>query len=273
MKQSIYHELAKSIAEIRQKEVDLNADEKQEEKTKVFETMRDVVCINLAGSKAGYKGIIGSMQEKKSNKIEYLQKMIRTFFEGMKLEIVEEIFQTKYYTLELKDYDRLCYLIILCGFRSIVTYEDPYITEQRLIAMFPKGWENEYKQIVLTDFRGNTDYIDENRQYLYTGRLVVSPEEKCYLMMQLTNYAIENMNEKKLLKLIWELDNDTLVKLTKGLSGEARYQVLKVLSARCANMLVNDLEIMGQVTTDEVAKATKKVFGMMLKTIIGEEYA
>jgi hypothetical protein len=38
-------------------------------------------------------------------------------------------------------------------------------------------------------------------------------------------------------------------------------------------MLVNDLEIMGQVTTDEVAKATKKVFGMMLKTIIGEEYA
>ena len=271
MNQIFYDNLTKSICEISDMELKLYKKEKLAGRNKVLKALKCIVHASETKYSYCQKAVFDYMKNIKGIDISHFKKMLQTVWGGMKLEIAEEIFLTKYHSLKLKGYDSLCYLMFLRGLRSIATNENPYITEQRLIAMLPEEWEGTFEKISSEEKRRRSDMQGEMRKHLYTGRLVVSSAEKCYVMMQLTDCAISLMDEKNLLKLVQNLDTDTLVKLLKGLSGEARWQIYNVLSRRLAHMLAEDLELMGPVSTEEIAKSTQKVFKMILKVILMEE--
>ena len=271
MKENWYKELERCISDINKMELGLNDEEKEKGRNCVALAAHDVVRIGRKGWDNKRKGIEDCLIEMERKRIGFLEKMIETYFDGMTLELAEEIFEIQYHALCLTGYERFCCFIYLCGFRSIVTYENPYRIEQKMISMMPIDWKVNYKQIVSEENPYYSFNLERKYESLYTGRLYVSQEDKDYMMMQMTDYAIRFMHENKLRQLIWNLDNDTLMKLAKGLSGEAREKMTNTMSVRAAGMLVDDMEIAGAVATQEVINATQEVFKKIVKIVVGEE--
>lgn len=80
-----------------------------------------------------------------------------------------------------------------------------------------------------------------------------------YFIVKLLEYVALNLDDRGIMRVLREVDNNDLAAALKGMSLEAQDIFLNNLSKRMAAMIREDMEFMGPVSTTECAKSASLI--------------
>ncbi len=207
-----------------------------------------------------------------------LKNIVMLVVNGTDAVEVEEISLFKYFSEGLTGADAVCYLVSLLGMLSVQQAENPTILEEKLLACIPQKAAAIYRKrterpLELTNYiEPETNY--DGRKYdasvlekFYEGGIAVSPEDSCYYLLKITDYALIHLDDRSVQRLLRDVEYAKMEMALIGLSGAARKKIFDNLSLRLAVMFAEDIEFIGPVQMKDLEKAVGNVFSILTKLI------
>ena len=106
---------------------------------------------------------------------------------------------------------------------------------------------------------------------LYEGELKIYPGETDYYVVKLTDYLIRTLDDHCVQRLLREVENSDIALSLKLLGGGAREKLLENMSPRLAEMIVEDMYMMGPARLNDVCEAIGKMYAIIKKLMeLGE---
>ena len=263
--------------EIREKNIETKAitDEVQKEAGQklLIDTVEQMLKLSEVAHKEGLLAL-----EEAINKLDeipdwkYLCRLMILVVDGIEPTVVEEIGMARYFAMGLSDYYSLQLLLELVGVLAIQAGDNPYILENKMIALFPEEVYEFYrkKQKEIEKKKKEENALDLPESF-FEGDIAVKPDDEHYFSMKIVDYAIGSLDDMSMQKLLRNIDNGDLIVAMIGFSGNTRRRIFDNFSKALASMIAEDIRLMGPVRMKAVAEAMQKMFSVLIRLIASGE--
>ena len=238
--------------EIREQNIETKAitDEVQKEAGQklLIDTVEQMLKLSEVAHKEGLLAL-----EEAINKLDeipdwkYLCRLMILVVDGIEPTAVEEIGMARYFAMGLSDYYSLQLLLELVGVLAIQAGDNPYILENKMIALFPE------------------------EVYEFYRKKQKEIENEHYFSMKIVDYAIGSLDDMSMQKLLRNIDNGDLIVAMIGFSGNTRRRIFDNFSKALASMIAEDIRLMGPVRMKAVVEAMQKMFSVLIRLIASGE--
>lgn len=250
----------------------VSPDERENGDKILLEIIEKMCELTSVGRKEGLLALEEAVQDLSSiHNGKQLRSMVTLIIDGTDPELVEEILTAKYYAEDLTGYEALHYLLMMYGCLAVQTGENPRIIEEKLLALVPDRiadlyYENQNQTAENRQKHESTKDLDILNQY-YNGGIAAAPGDAYYFQIKVADYAVRSLDDRCIQRVLKEVDNYDLSLAMKGLSGEARHRLFDNLSKRVAEMIAEDMDLMGPVMIRDVVSAITKIFNIIIVLI------
>ena len=204
----------------------------------------------------------------------YLYQMILLVVDGTDPELVESLCTGKLFALCLEGFEALQFILMMVGVCAIENYANPRIIQELLLSILPEKLEEEYRKSLET--RSETHLTDnetedEIPESFFEAGIVVKPSDEQYFLMRIADYALKELDDAGMQRLLRDVDNRDLAMAMKGLSGPCRRKICTNLSKRLAGMIYGDMKHMGAVLLKDAALAAERILLILMKLMSAGE--
>lgn len=187
---------------------------------------------------------------------------------------MEEIGMSRYFAHLYSDYEALRYLIFLEGTLAIQAGMNPRLFEEKIKVMLPSDMYLEYSVKQEKKAAELVKMAEENLiERLCKGERVWDVGAGGYHVSRLLDYAVCDITDKELQRVLREVTNTTLTLAMKGMSGTARRHIFSNLSERLAKMVAEDIIEMGPVRATDILEASHTILNVLIQLIDRGEIA
>jgi len=269
MKTEYYGELRKVHESINVINSSVDEAVKQMKENQLLDAVKRVIDLGYLARKEGLLALEEAVEYIENDSIEgYLKQMIILVVDGTDPDMLKGIGLKRYYCSLISDYDALTQLIYLEGALSIQAGENPRIIEETLKVMLPNSVYNNYCYKREKEIEEALKERSENLiESLCSGKKLWNSKDRGYFVMKLADYAICDIKDKELERLLREIDNTNLALSMKGLSGDARRHIFSCMSKRLGEMIAENMEYMGPVRAVDVLEATQDIILVLIRLI------
>ncbi len=197
-----------------------------------------------------------------------LIKMLEMIMDCTDAELFGDICMTKYYSEGYKGYEALAYLLCMRGAMYIAERKNPYIIENRLLAILPEVLRREYEEDKEKDADIAGLYDMSRVEKLREEELPFKPADNGYLIAKLADCAIRSMDDVSIKRFIETFEYKNLLICMRGLSGDARAKIFDNRSKRQSLMMADDIDHQGPVIVTAVIDALDRMVSRMIALMI-----
>lgn len=241
-------------------------DEKDLKKKHVLLIFRSIIETSSRIRKEGLSPAeVSVMMKISGSDHKYLPEMLDMLAEDMTPDLFEDICMTRYYSEGYTGYEALIFLISMRGVMAISQSDNPYVVEDKLIAMLPEDIRKEYEDSASED--GNMAGLYDKRiiEKQCEGELPFKPSDRGYIVAKLADCAIRGMDDTSVRVLLEYIDRKDLLICMRGMSGVARKKIFDNQSSRLSLMIADDMEHCEPVAVTEVVSELDKLVGTMTR--------
>lgn len=269
MKSNQLEELRKIHSEIENRAA-MESDAKiLENENFVLDAMKKVIKLGYIARREGLLALEEAVENiPLDSEEEKLKQLIFLIVDGTEAEIVEEIGFARYYASLCTDYEALVSFLYIEGALSIQAGENPRILEEKLKSMLPLNLYLKYsKEQEKKEFEKKRKSEENLIERLCKGERLWNPSESGYYVSKLVDYAICDITDKELQRVMREVDNVVLTLAMKGMSGEARKHIFDNLSERLALEIAKDMTSFSPVRAVDILEASQKILTVLIRLI------
>lgn len=203
-----------------------------------------------------------------------VKQLIMLILDGTESEVVYGVGMSRYYVSLSTDYAALRYLLYLESALSIQLGDNIRILEEKLKSMLPHNLYIDYSKKQLEEELEIKSKKKENLlEKLCECERLWNIDESGYYVSKLVDYAVCEMANKDIQRLLRDVDNSELVMAMKGMSGKARKRIFDNLSERLGELVAEDIVNLVQVRAIDIIEAIQKILNKLIRLInVGELY-
>lgn len=202
----------------------------------------------------------------------YLSRMMRLVVDGIDPTIVEEIGMSRYFAMGIENYNGLQLLLELLGVLAIQAGDNPYILENKMIALFPEEvYELYCKNREEIEKKKKGENALDLTESFFEGDIAVKPDDEHYFSMKIADYAIGSLDDMSMQRLLRNIDNGDLIVALIGFSGNTKRRIFDNFSKTLASMIAEDIRLMGPVRMKAVVEAMQKMFSVLIRLVAAGE--
>lgn len=193
----------------------------------------------------------------------YFREMITLIVDGSDKEVIEDIFLSRYFTLDLKGAEGLVYLIFLRGAFAIQVGEYEYVVAKRLQSLLPV----QVLQIYEPKLWNVEQTYEEKVKELCQRGPAVDRENDNYFFYHMADYTFASLTDADMKRILKDAPDDDLTIALRGMDGKATKKVLDNLSLGRQKKVVEDQEYMGPVRSMDVIASEQKILNILVNLI------
>ncbi|MGY3666840.1 MAG: FliG C-terminal domain-containing protein [Roseburia sp. 1XD42-69] len=193
----------------------------------------------------------------------YFREMITFIVDGSDKEVMEDIFFSRYFTLDLKGAEGLVYLIFLRGTFAIQAGENEYVVTKRLQSLLPVEVLQIYEPKLWNVERTHEEKVKE----LCQREPAVDRDNDNYFFYHMADYTFASLTDADMKRILKDVSDCDVSTALKGMDGKAAKKALDNLSLGRQKMVVEDMEYMGPVRSMDVVASEQKILNILVNLI------
>lgn len=200
------------------------------------------------------------------------KQLVLLVVDGTDPQLIQEYAVSKYYALNLHDYDALAVMIYIEFTRNLQQGVNPRIIEELLLALVPTCIEKMYRDLAKIEKNDkwaqtiNDEKLDiSSVDRVCSNSHVWTKDEEGYFLIKLFEIIMSRIDDRETQRILRDVDNTTLAKAMKGLDESTKRKFFNNLSERLAVMIAEDILYRGDVKITEVVKAVQDILVVILK--------
>jgi hypothetical protein len=214
-----------------------------------------------AANVARAQGVLALEEWIKTKDNKFLILLMMLVIDGTDPRLVQDIGSALLNADDHKGTEFLSRLLVAEGVLSVQAGENPRIMEAKLLAMLGESY-----LASATGYFGNEAPTFEQRMAALAAQTGLPGSEDF-------NAAFEAMANRDIQCVLRETDQHDLTLALKGCSGGAAGKFIQNLSKRLAQMILESMEYMGPVQTENILDAQKKIMDIVQKMKERQEIA
>lgn len=193
----------------------------------------------------------------------YFREMITFIVDGFDKERIEDVFLSRYFTLDLKGAEGLVYLIFLSGALAIQAGESIYFATKRLQSLLPVQVFEIYET---KTWKVEQTYEEKVKELCQRGPAVDRKNDD-YFFYHMADYTFASLTDADMKRILKDVSDCDVSIALKGMDGKATKKVLDNLSLGRQKMVVEDVEYMGPVRSMDVIASEQKILNILVNLI------
>lgn len=260
-------ELRKVHQEIQICKQTLSEAEKEQKNELVLGAVNRIIELAILARKEGLLALEEAVEhlEGDSGK-KYLKNIIMLVVDGTEPEDIAQIGMSRYYSSLTENYEAITLLLYLEGGLSIQRGDNPRIIEEKVKAMLPNELYEKFTFMQDEEQKRKEQEVEATRIERLCGKKEIwKPKDHGLYVMKLVDYVICDMSDKKIQRILREIDIYQLALVMKGMSGEARRHIFGNLSERLAKLVAEDMENMGPVRGNDILEVAQRLLNIIIR--------
>jgi hypothetical protein len=197
--------------------------------------------------------------------------VLRFIADGKEAVHIMDIMLMKYYAQDLKGTDGIIFLMYIVGGLSIQAGEAPDVLLEKLEAMIPAKFYEEYKECFDKEEaihqKTYEETMKEKIQKLCEREDVSLDENNLYLADAFLDRIFEMASDSDMEKILQEIDNRNLCMALKHMGGKASRKVFHCIPEKLSYTIMEDMEYLGPVRIADVEEAKKLILAKIVKLL------